>query len=346
MKYKINIADLERDQDSILALWLRNFSTIDKIRYQWLYLRNQAGQPVCFLLKSPEQEVIGLNGLIHRKIKIQNNKSVAGHAIDLLVDKKYRTVGPALQLQRSLIQQIRKQNIPLIFGFPLPAAQLILRRVGYQDLGIRERWVKPLYSYHILKKEIFSQYLTKIITNMIDVGIRIKSKEIFYRRPKGIQINENLVFDKRFDILWNEASNQFNVIGERTSEYLQWRFKQAPNKYKLFSLENKNCKLIAYIIYRKNGRLVSIEDMFFLNIKSLKMLLIEFTRAMRSAGIYSLTFFYLGSQKISKTLNALGFFKRPEESKVLIYINDGVISGKEGVEDYKQWFITNADKDG
>ena len=69
------------------------------------------------------------------------------------------------------------------------------------------------------------------------------------------EVKKILYFDKSFNLLWKKLSRQYDVINERNSNFLNWRYLSRPDhKYYCFKFENKN-EILGYVvlkIYRFN----------------------------------------------------------------------------------------------
>ncbi len=345
MSYTVKEADLSRDRDDLLLFLEHNYESVDLVRFNWLYKNNTANQSICFILKTDLGEIVGMNGVFTRQLKTGNKIITVANAIDLLVDKKHRTVGPALQLQRTLLTKLAERGIHIIFGFPLPSAQLILRRPGYHSLGTRQRWNKPLNSYFLLNKYMPS-VIAKYISPITNVLLLLRTGELFKRIPTEYICNTNDIIDTRFDLLWKENYSLFSSICDRSYQFLKWRFVDFPNSpYKTFTLTDNTKKLQGYVIYRIDAKIVTIVDLLAGETDLVKLLLFEFSRHMRKANLNYLSFFYLGSPKISSILKQCGFLQRPEDSKFFLYINETKEQQYSSLRNSDSWFITDADKD-
>ena len=56
-------------------------------------------------------------------------------------------------------------------------------------------------------------------------------------------------YDERFDILWQKAIKSYSLIGERTSEFLHWRFTLCPfKKFSTFALIDKETGTVLQVV--------------------------------------------------------------------------------------------------
>ncbi len=342
----IRKANLHADNSEIIDFWHKNHGAIQTDRYTWMYLENTIGQPSCLLLYTSTGKLVGTNGIFIRYFKIEQETISAAQAIDLVIDREYRTAGPAIKLQRNLLEYVESTNtIKIIYGFPLKAAHLVLQRVGYKILSDFERVTKILHSKNELSPYISNSKILNLISAATDFSLKLISGELFYISSSNLIINTDDLIDHRFDNLWQMASINFCIIGERNSEFLSWRYKNSSNKtYHVFTISNKSGSLLAYIIYFYDQKVVKISDMLFVDNRALKLVLYEFFKQMRSENMNQITFLFIGSQKLSKQLKKSGFFKRPEESKIFYYLfNNNALCNY--IQNSNSWYLTGADID-
>lgn len=345
MAYIVEKTDFQQARNSMFALRERNSEKTDINRYDWLYTNGNQYQTSCFVLKSSDGKIIGMNGAFVRKIYIGDECVNSGQAIDLLVDKKHRTVGPALQLQRAVLDYFQQLDIKLAYGIPLPAAEAIMKRLGYKSLGKYYRFIMPLHSRFYLRK-----YLPRVIVSMIspivDIVLRIRTGNCFLKQDAKLKFNPSDDIDVRFDELWNQRGHKFQITGLRTSAYLKWRFIEMPEKlYKVFTMNTIENTLNAYVIYRVVDDSVEIADMFYRDNADLKCLFVMFCRYMYKSGYKAVSFRYFGTQNMVSTLRHSGFIQRAEELSLLVKLDVELEEAYPGLSNKDCWYLTDADKD-
>ena len=323
--YKVVEADLVKDRSDIIALWGRNLSGPYEARYEWMYRDNSHIPSMTWLLKTASCVTVGATGLSYRRMKIGDQMRLVGHAVDLCVDRKYRSLGPAIKLQKAITGSFQDKGMSLIYGFPNILSEKVLLRVGYRTLGPLERWTKILRCEYIINRYRKGNALLKILSFPIDKALTLLSRELHRRNSSDIRIDVLDNFDERFDHLWETASSQYGTIGERTASYLNWRFKQCPHKsYEVFCLFDREDVLQGYIIYhiKKTEKKVIIADILAREPAFLHKLLRRFVHRMRFAGFTSITMFCCGTPTLKEKLKSSGFHKRQGQGLVLVYFGD------------------------
>jgi hypothetical protein len=345
--YTVVSADLARDETLILDLWRQNFQSSLDARFDWMYRNNPLGNPYCLLLRTADDQTIGATCVVRRQLRFKNKSLTAGQAIDLVVNRAHRSGGPAIQLQRALTAGLAENKIHLLYSTPLPGAELIARRVGYRVLDQFQRWTKPLRFERELHNRIKIPFapLRKLAGALLDIALLLWSGELFFR-AKHWNTSVKTTFDHRFDDLWSKAISQFDILGDRSAAYLTWRFGgTAISTYRVFCLSDDTQTLAGYVIFSRHNATAKIADILAADLRWLRPLLLGFTREMRREGAENLTFLYVGSDAIGRALKSCGFFKRPEKSNMLIYVNGEAHSSAMELLEPSRWYLTDADRD-
>lgn len=344
MSYSICRPDLDHDRDTVVDLWKRNLPAASADRYRWLY---QAGPATGWLLRAPGGTVVGATGLMDRAMSVLGSSVRAGQAIDLNVDKDHRSIGPALGLQRAVTANVRRREYGLIYALSIAQSEPVLRRAGYKVLGGLERWAKPLCCRDVLRGWLPRTLPRKAAAAVIDPLLRLASPETYYRRPADVRVEVTDRFDRRFDLLWEAAAGQFQIVGERTSAYLTWRFGRCPEvRHRVLCLSSAGGELLAYLVYCRRGGTVYIGDFLFADLQKLDVLLAEFLRLMRREKAKAVITVYLGPDAVRQRLRRFGFWKRPSARKALVYADRQQFGAQLArLLDKENWYLTQADVD-
>jgi hypothetical protein len=344
MPYSICQPEIDGGRGAILELWGRNLPDATCQRYDWLYAR---GPAMAWLLRSDEGDVVGAAGLMRRTVHVGGEMLRAAQAVDLNVDRSHRTVGPALRLQRTLAEAVDDDRFELVYGFPNAASEAVQRRIGYKVLGSFGRWAKPLRCEDGIKGWLRGPRMRKAASAVLDLLLRLRSPEAFYRRPAGVRVEVTDRFDARFDALWEKVSPQLGVAGERTSEYLDWRFRRSPAaRHRVFCLCDSRRELRAYLVYSRPADTAYISDFLFGGIDDFGALLAEFIRVMRREKAEAIITAYLGPETVGRQLARFGFLRRPSSWNALVYFDwKDTARDPARLLDPQSWHLTRADVD-
>jgi len=344
MSYSVHQSNLDADRDQILALWRRNLPNASPGRYAWLY---ESGTAASWLVTPPSGEVVGAVGLMNRRLCAFGNPLRVGQAIDLNVDAEHRIIGPALKLQRAIVERVKQDGFDFVYTVAPTGSEPIARRAGFHDLGSLQRWIRPLRLSKNLSARLGKPRLGRIAAPIVNPLLAVETLARGWRRRSDGRAEPVEQFDAPFDALWDKAARRFAVIGERTADYLGWRFGQSPSFcHKIFGLRNDRNDLAAYLVYHHRDRLVYIGDFFFDDFSNLKRLLCAFACQMRHAKAEALVAAFFGADSVSRALRRSGFWQIPTDRRVLLYTKEkDATFDFNALLDPQNWFLTQADID-
>jgi len=252
-EYRVVPADLERDRDTILALWGRHLlaHAPDKhpCKYAWHYKDSPYGPNRCWLLLSGvDGRAVGTAGLGSRHLQIGGMRVRVGVCCDLAVDKEHRWLQPALLLQKAVLGCLG-DDLPLIYGVPNSNALAVLKRSGYQEFETLRQYVKLLRVGHYCQHYGGAWQALRPFAPIVDMAMRVRYEGLRGRKH-GRVFQELPVFDERFDALWQCVSAGLSSIGERTTNFLRWRYGNCPlRRYVALGLLTQDQKrLLGYAV--------------------------------------------------------------------------------------------------
>ena len=345
MNYLVSEPVTAKARELILALWGRNLPLATARRYDWLY---ETGPGKSWVATTFSGDLVGSTGLIGRTMKLHDRLCRAGQAIDLNVDAEHRTVGPALKLQRAVTGSLAERKMPLIYAMPSPQAVPVVKRIGYRLLGTIESWTKPLRSEYKLREYLKRPLAAKAAAFVVDQALRFTSAERKHALPAGFRVEFVSSFDARFDELWQAASREFGIIGERNAAYLNWRYASNPDAaYRTLCLVDRTNRLLGYIVYYGDDQgFVSMSDFLYADPAVLDALLAEFIRHLRTERVNAIYCPFFGTHAVTKALSKFGFSRRVSHRQLYVYLEkDCPGTDLAGVLDREQWFLTKADSD-
>jgi len=307
-RYTVLPADVERDAEITRQLWRRNLPQVPPERYDWLY---RSGAADAWLLRGPAGNVVGSAGLMRRRLKLFGELRSAGQAVDLNVDRDHRFATPALLLQRAVTGAAAGGRVDAVYGFANAKSAALLRRAGYRPLGELQRWVKPLRMGPGLRARYGRGPLRNLGASLALHVLGWTSPDTYRYRgcPGRVEVIEQ--FDERFDALWAAASPRFPIVGERTADYLRWRFTSSPDgPYQVLGLTDGRKSLTAYLVYQRRGGYVCLSDFLAVDAGACRRLLAELLRRARRDGAEAVAALWLGPARMAETLRRFGFRRR------------------------------------
>jgi predicted acetyltransferase len=346
MAYSILQCDIRKCKEDIISLWRRNFQGVLEQRYSWIYENNPAGSAICYLLKDDERnKIVGAVTLIPRKIILNGKPINASIIADLSIDKDIRSQGYGFSLIKSLDTICDGKRFSMLYAFPYEASGPIFRKAEYEILSEIHEMTKILRSHYYIKKNIDYPILTRILSSIVDFIIHYNPKTIFKKHLREYSLEKLTYFDKRFDDLWEKVSTQFTLIGERSCSFLNWRFKEAPDKYNIFALtSNSGSHILGYVISTASQTRVHIADIVFLNDSILNALLLLYFRHQRAKGVDAVTITIAANPLLINKFKYNGFSVRSKIGRVVINMSSKINFTSQEIKK-KKWYLMTVDND-
>ncbi|OYV35720.1 MAG: GNAT family N-acetyltransferase [Thiomonas sp. 20-64-5] len=343
--YAVLPADLSTDRNTIVSLWVSNLGHPERRqdKYDWFYLRNPAGAPRVLLAHSPAQHgtPIGVIGLGTRHMRLAGQPIDAGLLADFGVVAEHRTLYPAMLLQTSLRDQFLPQ-LGLIYGFPNPKSEPVVRRLGYAVAGPMVRYVRVLRSANYLPARL-PRVVRHSLGRTADWWRHTLRRTQYAHDFSGVFTQWMDQPDARFDALWAAQSTQALLIGVRDRRYLAWRFEQKPwKKFRFLTLNSRTNGLIAYSASEVIGHVLHIRDLLCHpdHPNSLSLLLDTLFRDAHSDGHTSVSFEFLGPASMQQTLRRLGMMARGQRNVMFTTAGQNTDAIR-----HTPWYLTSADED-
>ena len=338
-------ANLQTDRATIVSLWVSNLGHPERRedKYDWFYLRNPAGEPHVLLARTPAENgvAVGVIGLGIRHMRLGDRLVEAGLLADFGVVAEHRTLYPAMLLQTSLRDRFLPQ-LGLIYGFPNPKSEPVVKRLGYKVAGRMVRYVRVLRSAHYLPAQI-PHPIRRIVGRATD-GWRHAWRRSQYAhdfRDRSAQWLDQP--DARFDALWAAQSDPALLIGVRDRRFLAWRFEHKPwRKFRFLTLSAKDNGLIAYAVCEAVGKVLHVRDLLC-HPDYPDCLALLFDALFHDAyadGRSSVSFEFVGPARVVNTLERLGMVARDSRNVMCTQTDAHALAMQQA-----QWYLTSADED-
>jgi len=351
-------ADLLHHKREILSFWEKS-SPWDvglEEKYAWMYEHNPAGAAHIWLaIDNHSEVVIGMIALFPRKFRVDGNLFIGGIMGDLLVDKQYRNAEAAILLHKAVVTAVEEGVIDFVYGFPNQTAESILKRVSYRLLGMQTRLVLVLkvVPYLLVKYREWNENdgTLENVLKVLPSFFPLKSAGIYWWRKKKqqgsrFQTREVADFDQRFDLFWETAGIPKGFMGERTCEFLRFRFKNTPERaYKILALFYKE-QVKGYIVYCNVARSIEICDFLFNGDPTGTDFLIQsLLQSAQRSNAMSITLALLGDRMIETPFKGFGFVERPNRCPAYLYAAERMVSRFPFIIKPTEWLLLQSDND-
>jgi len=259
---EIQPADIVADA-GLLVESLRTHLTArsDMQRHAWLYRQNPHGQALAWIARdTTKQLVVGSGAIIPRRMWYQGAPQMACVMADFWVHPDYRTLGPAVKLQRACVAGAHA----LGFGFcDMPQASMpaVYRRLGLSGDKVLVRSTKLLSVDHHLARLCGSRRLGSWLARPLNAALRL-----YDRRPSpggrcDIDRSDE-PFGPEYTRLARDCAGQYAICVHRDAQYLQWRYRSHYFLRHQVYTARRSGVLQAYLVVADVGGNAQIMDLF------------------------------------------------------------------------------------
>jgi hypothetical protein len=316
MSYSIKELELplvERDKSELVNLHKNNDGVETESWIYWLFESEFAKKNIFTYLLLYKNKIVGYASII---LKIDRELKL-GYLVNLLVDKKHRTLGPGINLHKAIINDIKERQLcDLCFGLPNKSASMIFRRRGYHPFNVTRRFIYIINPFGYLHIGGFLKYFFEIIFRTLFLFVfRIKIITNQLKNPycKIIEVNISNDFPHSTDI----------------PEAVKWRYVETYKhhyKFCIFDFDsNKERK--TFIVFHFDEDILVIDEIIGVKRSCYESVLLNFIY--KALGMYkfrSIIFTSVSNRSFNYLLNDIGFLERYDDKRnsYLLKVNSDV----------------------
>lgn len=343
MKTVIEKGNLVRDRALIIETVRRYLTPLSNDRrFDWLYRENPAGEAQTWIARDEEMGALqGVASAFPRRL-YRNGEEALGWVLgDFCISDQYRSLGPAVQLQREILKGTGNGRDPLWYDFPSSGMMAVYRRLGVTSTVQLVRFAKVLSAERVVRRLVSYSLLAKGITVMADpvLGYWLRRR----RGDAAVTVNRSRgICGEEFTQLAALVSSRYGTCLIRSADYLNWRYVNCPiSPYTAF-VARKNGELIAYAWVTWDAENAILVDLFGLDdTPVIERLLSEVVGAMLDERVACLHVPLVVNNHWAPVLRRFGFAAR-ESSAFVSSVGRG--TGQEAA-DTSTWFLMHGDRD-
>jgi GNAT superfamily N-acetyltransferase len=312
MSFSVLPINLENDNRLLIEMMRRYLTPLsNERRYNWLYKENPDGPAKLWvLMHSDTNSIVGSAAVVPRRMYVGKQEMHCALLADLWTHPEYRTLGPALKLQRACLDEIRTAGYSLYYDFPQSGMLAVHKRLGIEASHQLVRLNKPLNVERKFGKvaqiPVLGRLLTGGTNRLLALGDELRSHR------SGCVISEQKdTFGEDITAFTRQQSSSYGVCVARTATYLNWRFQSHfHNRFTILTAHQKN-SLVGYIAFVNEGEAARIVDLFSIDDRGVKSdLVFSALELLRSRGALSVDVPCLSSHSQTSFLLGIGFFAR------------------------------------
>lgn len=317
MPYSVRKFRVLQDGPALLAIWRQGVERPTPERFNALYCERAPVTVTTWLLLHRQgnlEQVAGSLSLLKREFRFHDSMISVGINIDMVVGKEHRTLGPALLLLKTLMDEYAASGCEMLMAMPNILSAPVFQRAGYVVLGDSFRYGKILRSREKMRKIVGSS-VSGLLSILIDLLVAAISLEY------PLRVVYRIFGVTSTDVAFEEYAPADGPVRrrdgqQRTRSWLHWRYGliSAPGM-RVCAVERRG-KLVGTIIYHRNGVEALIDDIFSVGsgINAMAVLLSVFIGRMRSSGAHSISVRHYGSSSERWLFYLFGFIRREKRT--------------------------------
>jgi len=347
MKLAVRRVSPVDERHELLDLLQRNLGVSQSGIFEWQYTMNPAGPPWCwFAYVDNCPTAVAMASLFPRHMYVDGNAVRCGQVTHFVIDTAYRSLGPALQVQKATFEPVDSGELSFCYDCPPhDRGMSTFQRLGMSPSCEVTRYALPLRSDEYFYKRFGKRAWTKRLAGAANLLLRTRTR---FRSVPAVEIVEHKgSFGEEFSALDQRVSSSGMIRASRSATDLQWRYKQDPGAAKTEDKnEDKNKdRTVEYrvLLARRSGELLAflvivlnraestahILDLFGVQVPLVGPALLEAAVALcRSAGTYSLYGFCSEQTELEALFRDTGFRPREKIARIVAYENQQKPAGK------------------
>jgi len=309
----------------------------DEGRFRWLYRENPFGPARAWIACEKDGDAVGMAAAFPRRM-YRNGVVVSGCVLgDFCVSTGYRSLGPALQLQRACLADARSGEFALAYDFPNAAMLGIYRHLGVRPIGKLVRRVKVLRIDDKIERVFPVRILARPVASAVNFLLALRDRKS--SGPLGLDFClEDTPCTSEYSELADKVGSSLGICTVRSAEYLNWRYRQHPRIKYEFLTARRGKEMLAYCTFTLSAGYVTIAELFGnMNDQVVTSLLQKLVALLRSRGVATVSVPVLSGDPRTRLLRKLGFWAR-EAVPVMGFGRGSTISGS-------QMFLMHGDRE-
>jgi hypothetical protein len=344
MAISIVRADLGSNRELIIEVLSRCLTDLsDGCRFDWLYANCPYGEACAWLVADETSgSAIGAAAAFPRRFYLAGN-SIFGWVLgDFCLDPQYRSVGPALQLQRACFSVLEQNQGSFCYDFPNSSMLAVYKRLGFSVTEKMLRLAKPLRVDRKVREMVRNPAAQRVVASVGNTLLKVASSRAEVDETWEISLHQGPC-DYEFTALAEEQREKFGICLERSAEYLNWRYVNNPLVRNEIITARKDGRLGGYAVWVHFGEDVSIVDLFGeADPGMVRSLIAEITALAQRRGVMTLSVLVNESHPWLSVFTEMGF--RVRDSVPVVIIPSKTFAGKIDPR-LTGWYLMQGDRD-
>ena len=262
MNLRTRAVDLVVDRDELLNVLQRNLRDVShEARFSWLYLDNPAGPAHSWFLCGEQGNAVGVASLVRRTAWMGESSAACGQVADFAVDTPFRSLGPAMKLQRCTFEPVLQGEMAFCYDCPPHDLGMAM----FERLGVKETCRMQVY-VKLLRAD---RQLERLLGNSAGKMASAITNPLLRMRASRSKLSDKLDFSSskaefsdEFSTLDLALRSSYTIRSRRSAEDLNWRFRDNPLQRFEVLTAREHGELLGYLIYSVLEEDAYIFDLF------------------------------------------------------------------------------------
>ena len=344
MGITIRDADLDSDREEIIRFLHENLTPdSDEFRFDWLYLANPHGCARVWMAVDGSGRTVGISAAFPRYFSVAGESRRTWVLGDFCIDKQYRSLGPALQLQRMSLETLAAEEYAICYDFPSPAMMSIYARLGVRALSTQVRHMKLLSTAGRVHKFVKQRFIADALSLIGDLVLRFRRRP--QSLPEGVEFSmQECKFGEEIDAINFPSQSPHPVKALHSAKYLNWRYVDHPLKQYCAVAARRQSGLVGYGVVEIDGNHSTLADLRAMeNENCLPGILAYVELLLREMNVYSISAPVLQGCHLVPHLRQAGFY--PRESRPVVAYANSKAKWHTDIHDANNWMLLYGDRD-
>jgi hypothetical protein len=321
MSIAVRRVSLTDDRQKMLELLSRNLPDLPQAGFDWRYTMNPAGQARSwFVYQQNETNAVAMASVIPRQMYVDGREMVAGQVMHFVVDAAYRSLGPALLLQRATFDAVDSGEVDFCYDCPPhDRGMSTFIRLGMQSSCELIRYSLLLRSDEYLAKRIGNALWTKPAVALTNVLLSARSRNSPMRGLEILPYEGH--FTEEFSALDRRVSSAGVVRHRRSMEDLNYRYRENPEFEHRVLMARRGGELLAFAVFVvESDGIASLVELFGRELSQVGPALLDALIGIcRSLDISAVCGYCSEGSELKSQFKASGFRAREKIARVVAY---------------------------
>jgi hypothetical protein len=304
-------ADLKHDEQLLIAFARNHLELMDEERFRWLYRDNPSGVARVWLACDDHAEApVGMAAVFPRRCYVAGEQVLGCVLGDFCISEKYRSLGPAVQLQKACLSLVRDGEFACCFDFPSGGMLGVYKYLGLQPAGQSVRMVKYLKADGRTGQWAPLRSVSGLVFKAADLALALRDRNSSQANDIEYRLDKETCSDE-YRQLAERVGSSLGDCTLRSPDYLNWRYRRHPSQRYEFLAAYRGAELQSYCVFTVSDGHAGVVDLFGVpEEEPVRGLLTHLAALLRERGVSTVSISVLTSDARVRLLKKLGFWGR------------------------------------